>query len=187
MLLTTEETMQLTKDEINVPIALSAFRDGDQGPSKVTKTEQTDNICDFILLWSEFVCLVLEKTTQTQLHQKAKMECITNTLRVDMLESKELTEQTEWRAKQPSQGWIRRSKVLRSLRRWPKAQKPRTPYHRSPGAKRQRSAIYLEGTKAGANVNRTNTGAAPKATPRGNFCVRLTEMEAERIWAFPGA
>ena len=24
------------KDEINVPIALSAFRDGDQGPSKVT-------------------------------------------------------------------------------------------------------------------------------------------------------
>ena len=28
-----------TKDEINVPIALSAFRDGDQGPSKVTKTE----------------------------------------------------------------------------------------------------------------------------------------------------
>ena len=27
------------KDEINVPIALSAFRDGDQGPSKVTKTE----------------------------------------------------------------------------------------------------------------------------------------------------
>ena len=27
------------KDEMNVPIALSAFRDGDQGPSKVTKTE----------------------------------------------------------------------------------------------------------------------------------------------------
>ena len=27
------------KDAINVPIALSAFRDGDQGPSKVTKTE----------------------------------------------------------------------------------------------------------------------------------------------------
>ena len=27
------------KDEINVPIALSVFRDGDQGPSKVTKTE----------------------------------------------------------------------------------------------------------------------------------------------------
>ena len=27
------------KDEINAPIALSAFRDGDQGPSKVTKTE----------------------------------------------------------------------------------------------------------------------------------------------------
>ena len=27
-----------TKDEINVPIALGAFRDGDQGPSKVTKT-----------------------------------------------------------------------------------------------------------------------------------------------------
>ena len=26
------------KDEINVSIALSAFRDGDQGPSKVTKT-----------------------------------------------------------------------------------------------------------------------------------------------------
>ena len=25
------------KDEINVPVALSAFRDGDQGPSKVTK------------------------------------------------------------------------------------------------------------------------------------------------------
>ena len=25
------------KDEINVPIAFSAFRDGDQGPSKVTK------------------------------------------------------------------------------------------------------------------------------------------------------
>ena len=30
---------QYEKDEINVPIALSAFRDGDQGPSKVTKTE----------------------------------------------------------------------------------------------------------------------------------------------------
>ena len=29
----------IEKDEINVPIALSAFRDGDQGPSKVTKTE----------------------------------------------------------------------------------------------------------------------------------------------------
>ena len=28
----------IEKDEINVPIALSAFRDGDQGPSKVTKT-----------------------------------------------------------------------------------------------------------------------------------------------------
>ena len=28
------------KDEMNVPIALSAFRDGDHaGPSKVTKTE----------------------------------------------------------------------------------------------------------------------------------------------------
>ena len=26
------------KDEINVPIALSAFRDGNEGPSKVTKT-----------------------------------------------------------------------------------------------------------------------------------------------------
>ena len=29
----------LEKDEINVPITLIAFRDGDQGPSKVTKTE----------------------------------------------------------------------------------------------------------------------------------------------------
>ena len=29
----------IEKDEINVPIALNAFRDGDQGPSKVTKTE----------------------------------------------------------------------------------------------------------------------------------------------------
>ena len=28
----------LAKDEINVPNALSAFRDGDQGPSKLTKT-----------------------------------------------------------------------------------------------------------------------------------------------------
>ena len=27
-----------SKDAINVPIALSAFKDGDQGPSKVTKT-----------------------------------------------------------------------------------------------------------------------------------------------------
>ena len=34
ILVVTEE-----KDEINVPIALSAPRDGDQGPSKVTKTE----------------------------------------------------------------------------------------------------------------------------------------------------
>ena len=31
--------MTIEKDEINVPIALSVFRDGDQGPSKVTKTE----------------------------------------------------------------------------------------------------------------------------------------------------
>ena len=30
--------IEIEKDEINVPIALSAFRDGDQGPSKVTKT-----------------------------------------------------------------------------------------------------------------------------------------------------
>ena len=29
----------MEKDEIKVPIALGAFRDGDQGPSKVTKTE----------------------------------------------------------------------------------------------------------------------------------------------------
>ena len=32
------------KDEINVPIALSAFRDGDQGPSKVTKTKDEINV-----------------------------------------------------------------------------------------------------------------------------------------------
>ena len=31
--------VKTTKGEINVPIALSAFRDGDQGPSKVTTTE----------------------------------------------------------------------------------------------------------------------------------------------------
>ena len=31
----------IEKDEINVPIALSAFTDGDQGPSKVTKTERS--------------------------------------------------------------------------------------------------------------------------------------------------
>ena len=30
------QTDSVEKDEINVPIALSAFRDGDQGPSKVT-------------------------------------------------------------------------------------------------------------------------------------------------------
>ena len=30
--------VELKRDEINVPIALSNFRDGDQGPSKVTKT-----------------------------------------------------------------------------------------------------------------------------------------------------
>ena len=31
--------LKVEKNEINVPIALSAPRDGDQGPSKVTKTE----------------------------------------------------------------------------------------------------------------------------------------------------
>ena len=36
---TRAHTDRIEKDEINVPIALSAFRDGDQGPSKVTKTE----------------------------------------------------------------------------------------------------------------------------------------------------
>ena len=38
------------KDEINVPIALSAFRDGDQGPSKVTKTElKPEHFCSVCL------------------------------------------------------------------------------------------------------------------------------------------
>ena len=34
----------IEKDEINVPIALSAFRDGDQSPSKVTKVEDEFNV-----------------------------------------------------------------------------------------------------------------------------------------------
>ena len=34
----TEHKLRKAKDEINAPIALSAFRDGDQGPSKVTQT-----------------------------------------------------------------------------------------------------------------------------------------------------
>ena len=40
-----------TKDEINVPIALSAFRDGDQGPSKVTKTAKRKTTPHTVFIW----------------------------------------------------------------------------------------------------------------------------------------
>ena len=38
------------KDEINVPIVLSAFRDGDQGPSKVMKTGKDKLHCFHIYI-----------------------------------------------------------------------------------------------------------------------------------------
>ena len=48
--LTTKRLAALIEmDEINVPIALSAFRDGDQGPSKVTKTELDADECPLTL------------------------------------------------------------------------------------------------------------------------------------------
>ena len=49
----TQQETSTEKDEINVPIAPSAFRDGDQGPSKVTKTTSTAVFITFKYMCAE--------------------------------------------------------------------------------------------------------------------------------------
>ena len=75
---------------------------------------------------------------------------------------REMTEQTQWREKQPSQ--VACCKELETL---PAGTKPGTTHHRSPGGqrrgKRKRSRACLKGREK-AIINQTNIGTASKAT-----------------------
>ena len=96
---------------------------------------------------------------------------------LDIPESKEMTEQIDWPAKQPSQAAC----VPEDLKCWvASGTEPRTWHHRSPGGemrrKRKRSTIFLERTRKG------NIGIVPKAT-----LGKLLRDGVKRIPAFPSA
>ena len=102
-------------------------------------------------------------------------------------ESKEVTEQIDWRGKATITGDLRlgRSEVLRSLRHViPVGTKPRTSHHRLPGREKRRrrkcSTIFLERTRSYHQTN--NIGTVSKAT-----LWKLRRDEVDRIWAFPSA
>ena len=73
---------------------------------------------------------------------------------LDMLESRKMTEQTDWREKQPSQvACISEDLNDEELETLPAGTKRRTSHHWSPGGRRcrerQRSTIFLEKTRDG--------------------------------------
>ena len=106
---------------------------------------------------------------------------------LDMPESREMTEQTDWRAKATIRGSFRlgRSEVLRNLRRNLRAQSQahHTIDRLEEGGVDRGSArrSSLKGRER-AIVNQTNTGTVSKAT-----LGKPLRDGVERIWPFPSA
>ena len=109
--------------------------------------------------------------------------CRCTSTALDMPEWRETTEQTDWRAKQPSQAaYVSEDMKCWGLETLPAGTKPGTSHHRSPGGERRGTRKRYHPWKDERGLNQTNVGTVSKAT-----LAKLLGDEVERIWAFPGA